>query len=272
MKKQEVESIIIMADPIPEVIGVFGMLFLGCFLVGILMEFLCKEHNEPCKPLKYMIDDCRVDSKNPVNNTDVIIPFSLCDEKLPVIDFQKPGFPCVMLTRSIEPVGDLRLTDGAFLMESNDGRRRLKDRYKMEKFMVTYQIRNFTVYNLDSLTGTKVLDFERNTGTKVLDFERNTGTKVLDFERNTGTKVLEFGEITGTKVLEFGEITGTKVLEFGEITGTKVLDFERNTGSTIISRYESKLIPTSFEDKEIPYPPCKPHYIGKCFERISLES
>jgi len=29
------------------------------------------------------------------------------------------------LTRSTEPVGDLRLTDGAFLMESNDERRRL---------------------------------------------------------------------------------------------------------------------------------------------------
>ncbi len=29
---------------------------------------------------------------------------------------------------AIEPVGDLRLTDGAFLMESNDGRRRLIDK------------------------------------------------------------------------------------------------------------------------------------------------
>jgi len=167
-----------MATPIQEVIGVFGILFLGCFLVGIPMEFLCKEHNEPCKPLEYMIDDRRVDSKHPINNTDVILPFSLCNEKLPVIDFQKPSFPCVML----------------------------KDRYKMEKFMVTYQIRNFTVYNLDSLTG-------------------------------------------------------TKVLEFGEITG-----------STIVSRYESKLVPTPFEDKEVPYPSCKPNYIGKCFDRVSLES
>ncbi len=36
------------------------------------------------------------------------------------------------LTRSSEPVGDLRLTDGAFLMESNDGRRRLTESETLE--------------------------------------------------------------------------------------------------------------------------------------------
>ena len=57
--------------------SVVGLTFLGSMLMVLPIDLVCKEYNEPCKPLEYTVLDHRVNSKQVTENRNVVLP--LCN-------------------------------------------------------------------------------------------------------------------------------------------------------------------------------------------------